>query len=180
MKTEDTYSNLYNYCCRDEKDNPIWIKSVKRLLRNNPDLDLTKREGFVFSLAISNQSIKMLSILLNYYEQNSLQAEPDTLEYKVAKYKLATIIQDAADDYDLSEEMKNLLAPYRPGENDDTDMEEDFLDDKNLNFSSLSATNHEQKEGNYAVLTEDNLAKFTQEQEKLEEKDIIGRDATKD
>lgn len=181
------YANLCNYCRWDEKDQPIWIEKTKELLEDNSGLDLIYKDGILFGLAISNESIQMLEVLISYYEQNNLQSDPDTIDYKIAKYKLAEIIQHEANAYDFSNEMQSLLAPYLPSEDDESDRERDFeeiiLDQNHKYDSSLYKQYVEAEEERaaleagfdnrkdfykslqYAALTRDNLHKFTQEQE---------------
>ena len=73
----------------------------------------------------------MLNFLLKYYEQTSLEGDSNSLEYKVAKYKLQQILQDAVNTFTPSKEIQEVLEKYLPKE-EDVNSEQDLSDLENL------------------------------------------------
>ncbi|BBB57756.1 hypothetical protein MPCS_01767 (plasmid) [Candidatus Megaera polyxenophila] len=116
---------LSDYCRWDDSN------SVIKLLKQNFIIDLTYNDGIYFRLSIKHNNIKMLNSLLQYYEQNNLKDDSNSLEYKVAKYKLQQILQDAVNTFTPSKEMEVVLEKYLPKE-EDVNSEQDLSDFENL------------------------------------------------
>ena len=142
MKNIITHIKLSNYCGWDQSGN------VDRILNQYTDIDLTYDNNIYFKLAIKHNNTKILGILLEYYEKTQLKGDSNSLEYKVAKHKLQTVLQDAINSVDISEEMQVVLDKYLPKE-EDSDQELDDLEDIQIPYFP----------NNYASaeLTEDNL-----------------------
>lgn len=125
---------LSNYCRWNED------KGVSKVLNEYRDIDLTSENGIYFRLAIKHDNIKMIKILLEYYEKTQLQGDFDS-QYAIplARQKLQTILQDAVKSFDISEEMQKVLSQYIPKE-EDSDLEQelgDFGDIIGFNFSKI-------------------------------------------
>ena len=101
---------LSNYCRWNDN------KSVVELLDQSLDIDLTYNDNIYFRLAFKNNNVEMLNSLLDYYEKTQLQGDSNSLEYKVAKHKLQTVLQDAINSVDVSKEMQAILEKYLPKE----------------------------------------------------------------
>jgi len=116
---------LSDYCRWDDSN------SVIKLLKQNFIIDLTYNDGIYFRLSIKHNNIKMLNSILQYYEQTNLKGDSNSLEYKVAKYKLQQILQDAVNTFTPSKEMEVVLEKYLPKE-EDVNSEQDLSDFENL------------------------------------------------
>jgi len=103
-------------------------RKVSDMLNQHKDIDLTYDDGLYFKLSIKHNNIKILNSLLQHYEQTNLKGNSDSLEYKVAKYKLQQILQDAVNT--PSKEIQELLEKYLPKE--DVNSEQDLSDLENL------------------------------------------------
>lgn len=144
MKNIIVYTKLSNYCSWDQTEN------LDRVLSQNTDIDLTYNDGIYFRLSIKHNSIKMLNSLLQYYEQNNLKGDSNSLEYKVAKYKLQQILQDAVNTFNPSKEIQEVLEKYLPKEAD-SDSEQELEDIIIPTFNAGGITTE---------LTESNIRKF--------------------
>ena len=118
------YNQLLSDYCR-WNDN----RSLLKLLKKHSDLDLTIEEGICFSFAIKHKNEDMLNTLLEYYEKTNLQCDHDSMEYKIAHYKLRQILQEAINSFDVSSEIQKSLNSYIIT-NEDSD-DEQYLTDFN-------------------------------------------------
>lgn len=157
MKNIITHIKLSNYCSWDQSEN------VDRILNQSTDIDLTYNDNIYFKLTIKHNNTKILGILLNYYEKTQLQGDSNSLEYKIAKHKLQTVLQEAVNSVDISEEMQIVLDKYLPKE-EDSDLELDDLEDIQISYFSNNFENIE--------LTEDNLKKL----ENNHDLELVGKD----
>ena len=110
------------YRCADSE-----CERVARILKENQCLDLTYYEGDYFVIAVKDNNIEILMMLLKYYRKHKLQGDSNSLEYKVAKYKLIEVLKNALNwvGYCISDEMKNILSQYIPIE-EDSESEQDL------------------------------------------------------
>ena len=110
-------------------------------------LDLTYREGGYFLLAIRNNNIEMLDMLLKYYQKNKLRGDDNSVEYKWAKYHLIEKIRIVLPYCNLSEEMQALLSQYIPlSEESDSDQDLEDLDEMiRLDASGINDQEENQK-----------------------------------
>lgn len=106
-------------------------KKVSDMLNRYKNIDLVYDDGIYFKLSIKHDNIKMLNFLLQYYEQTNLKGDSNSLEHKVAKYKLQQILQDAVNTFTPSKEMEVVLEKYLPKE-EDVNSEQDLSDFENL------------------------------------------------
>lgn len=150
---------LSNYCRWNDN------KSVVELLDQSLDIDLTYNDNIYFRLAFKNNNVEMLNSLLDYYEKTQLQGDSNSLEYKVAKHKLQTVLQDAINSVDVSKEMQAILEKYLPKE-EDNDRELDDLEDIQLPYFSNNSAS--------AELTEDNLKRLDEHHN--QDLDLVGKD----
>ena len=110
----EEHGMLSDYCSWSD------CKNVKRILLNNPSLDLTYREGIMFIFAIKKKNPKMLNILLEYYHKQNLQEDRETMNYKTALYRLRSVLEYAYDSvFEVTAEIKEILFRYIPNEDDD-------------------------------------------------------------
>lgn len=113
---------LSNYISWDDND------KVMNMLGQYQDIDLTYDGGIFFKLGVKHNNIKIIAALFEYFNKTQLQDKIiDTIEYKLAKHKISTILQDAVNSFDISEEMQKVLTPYLPQE-DNTDSQDDVSD----------------------------------------------------
>lgn len=117
------YIKLSNYISWED------TKEVKRLLERESDIDLTYKEGLFFKLAIKHDNKELLNTLLEHFEKIQLkEKDVDSIEYKLLKYELRKILEEAVDSFEISEEMEKVLAPYLPQEEEDYQLAlNDFL-----------------------------------------------------
>lgn len=93
---------------------------VLNLLNKNKDLDVMYEDGTFFITAIEQNSYDIVNTLLEYFENNQLSKhEPRSLEFSILKKKMYDIIELAIEDVKLTEEMKKVLTPYLPQEEED-------------------------------------------------------------
>lgn len=150
---------LSNYCRWNDN------KSVMELLNQSLDIDLTYNDNIYFRLAFKNNNVEMLNSLLEYYEKTQLEVDTNSLEYKIAKHKLQTILQDAINSFDVSKEMQVILDKYLPKE-EDSNQELDDLEDIQLPYFSNNSAS--------AELTEDNLKRLDEHHN--QDLEIVGKD----
>lgn len=112
MRNEEM--QLSNYCRWNDTN------SLTKLLEKYSDLDLIIKDGLCFKLSIKHQNIQMLKSLLDYYVKTKLQGYYDSIEYKTAKYTLRQILTDAAEQYDITDEIQEVLTPYITSRDSDT------------------------------------------------------------
>ncbi len=154
------YAHLHDYCRHDKNS------KAKRLLQEDQDIDLTHADGIYFKLAVKHKNLEMLNILLDYYTKTKLQADDhDSMEYKVASFKLRNILQEAIDKFEVSGEMQKALDPYISIAEDTTD--EELTDHENSEARDRSQWSHRSSEGEdsqhtSSILTEDLLKHFNQ------------------
>jgi len=118
------YNQLLSDYCR-WNDN----RSLLKLLKKHSDLDITIEEGICFSFAIKHKNVDMLNTLLDYYEKTKLQGDHDSMEYKIAHYKLRQILQEAINSFDVSSKIQESLNSYIITTEDSDD--EQYLTDFN-------------------------------------------------
>lgn len=123
MKEFDIQSKLSAYCHYG------WDDKLRKLLDEHIEkLDLLSREGELFCTAARFRP-QVLKILLEYYTKYNLGGSPESYEYKLAKFKLMDVV-DYIFDSDISdfmtEEVKELLAPYRREQDESSILEEDL------------------------------------------------------
>ncbi len=127
MKNEKIYSALYDYCRWDQPE------SVTRALEDSPiDIDVTYNNGIFFRLAISAGSTEILSALLQYFEKTRLHDDCNTSKYLLAKFQLRNILKSIIDEFDVSNEIRDLLEPYlgsRDDSSNNTDEDSEFEND---------------------------------------------------
>lgn len=108
------YIKLSNYISWED------TKEVKKLLEKESDIDLTYKEGLFFKLAIKHNNKELFNTLLEHFEKIQLKEKDiDSIEYKLLKYELRKILEEAIDSFEISEEMEKMLAPYLPQEEED-------------------------------------------------------------
>jgi hypothetical protein len=137
MKVHEIHSILYDLC--------RWNKTekVKYFLEKSPvAIDILDDQGLFFRLAISSNNVAMLDTLLEYYKKTQLQSDSNTLEYKVAKYNIQQILQDAIDTFNVSEEIQKIVDMYIPKETDN-EQDLDELEDIQLPYFSNHYTDVE-------------------------------------
>jgi hypothetical protein len=100
-----------------------------KLLKKHSDLDITIEEGVCFSFAIKHKNVDMLNTLLDYYEKTKLQGDHDSMEYKIADYKLRQILQEAINSFDVCSKIQESLNSYIITTDDSDD--EQYLTDFN-------------------------------------------------
>ena len=82
--------------------------------------DLTYREEILFIYAIQEKYPEMLNILLEYYHQQNLHDDRETMNYKIALYRLRSVLEYAYDSViRVTDEIKEILFRYIPNEDDD-------------------------------------------------------------
>ena len=82
--------------------------------------DLTYREEILFIYAIPEKYPEMLNILLEYYHQQNLHDDRETMNYKIALYRLRSVLEYAYDSViRVTDEIKEILFRYIPNEDDD-------------------------------------------------------------
>ncbi|MDF2965648.1 MAG: hypothetical protein K0Q51_1036 [Rickettsiaceae bacterium] len=108
MDYDKLYFWLHNYCRWNE---PKEVK--KQLLEFSEGIDLTNEDGELFHLAIAHDYPEVLRVLVDYYEKNQMQGDPNSLQYKYAKRKLHDIFQEAVKGHGInSDEIREILAKY--------------------------------------------------------------------
>lgn len=108
---------LFNECKNND------LHGVRSILQQNPKIDLTAGNGDDFLIVIKHNNAKILELLLNYYEDNVLKKQPDSLEYYKAKKKLQDILEDAIKSFDISEEIQSILDKHLEVDTDSDESE---------------------------------------------------------
>jgi len=132
---------------------------VRDMLDRHIDIDLIYDDGIFFKLAVKHNNVQIVEVLLKYLDSTTLQdLEIDNIEYKVVKNKISVILQDAENSFEVSEEMQQIIAPYLP--NDDEDSQADnFSEDDDKIIQELTATGNSSNNSDNP-LTLDNLQKL--------------------
>lgn len=89
---------------------------VKKLLKNNSNVDILYDNGSCLSLAIANSSTSILEALIKYYKKNKLSGDRESYTYKEARFRLFSTLEDIIEDCYLTEEIATLLKDYMPTE----------------------------------------------------------------
>ena len=155
------YDKLLSDYCRWDK-----YKNAIKLLKEHDDLDLTKENGIYFRFAIKHNNIQLLNALLEYYTKTKLQADDhDSMEYKIASFKLRSILQSAINSFEVSDEMQKNLDSYISIAEDTTEDElTDYDDSEPMDRGHLShrSSKGEDSQHNSSILTENLLKHFNQ------------------
>lgn len=126
MKYQEKYIKLSDRISWNDKS------LVCDLLERNKDLDITYKDGKFFIMAVEDNNIEIVKILLDYFNDNQLvKYTTGSAEYLLLKNKLRDILEIAIEDVDLSREMKEALSPYidfEGSENNDSFLEDEHLD----------------------------------------------------
>jgi hypothetical protein len=103
----DVEKLLSDYC----QDNSL--RGVQKLLEKYDDIDMSYHDGIFFRLAISNNSVVMLKLLIDYFEHYILgKYEIGSVDYLISKNHLVEILEEQIDFEDLGNEMHKILEPY--------------------------------------------------------------------
>jgi hypothetical protein len=95
-------------------------KNVIKMLNNYPEIDLIYDGGIYFQIAIKHDNKELLNTLFEHFEKIQLkEKEADSIDYKLLKYELRKILEEAVDSFEISEEMEKVLVPYLPQEEED-------------------------------------------------------------
>ena len=106
---------LSDYISWDDND------KVVKMLNQHSDIDLTYDDGIFFKLAVKHNNVKIVKELFGYLNRTKLQIkEIDSIDYKLAKSKISQILQDAENSFEVSEEMQQVLAPYVPNNDEES------------------------------------------------------------
>lgn len=130
---ESIEDRLFDFCRWNSSDR------VQSLLSSSSNIDIFYDNGKFFDLAISNNSPVILKALLNYFEQKKLIYQGD--ERLKFEYKLKNILYEYSSQYNLPEEISELISPYLEGFDNDSDEEE--LDHELDVYSDLSGDNQD-------------------------------------
>ena len=143
MSKEKIHYNLYNCCSLNKFD-----KAQRILIEHCEDIDVMYEDGAFFDFAVSKDNLDMLKLLLQYADDK-----------KVDKNQLREILQKNSEGWDISLEMKQILAPYIDFEGSDHDtLNDSLLDDYKVAFDEILEKNN----SNENFLTEDNLKKLNE------------------
>jgi hypothetical protein len=127
---------LYNYIRRND------LKGVEDILYYNDRLDVVSEKKY-FNMAISNQNVQIVEVLINYFNNVQLvKHKHNQIECLLLKKQLHDVLEYAVEDVEISEEMKKLLSPYLEfGDDNDCEYEKDVDE-------VLSDIEHEETTGN--------------------------------
>jgi hypothetical protein len=148
---------ILNYCSWNQNEH------VTRLLKSS-DIDILYNSGEYFRQAIKHNNVEMLNTLLNYFQKITLQLDTDNkYAVPIAKQKLQQILQDAANSFNPSKEIQEVLEKYLPKEEDsDSEQELEDIIIPTLNAGIITTE-----------LTEDSLRKFEAETKEINPTKII-------
>ena len=150
---------------------------IDDILEKHKDLDLTYNDGTFFKASVEDGSVDIVSALLKYFADNQLgNYKEGSVEYLMCKNKLRDILEIAAEDVELSQEMKEILSSYidfEGSENNDSFLEDEDVDNnftlkdqtkfstlkKSHSANDLHNSTFDNSKGN--LLTEDNLKKLS-------------------
>jgi hypothetical protein len=132
--------NLYHYCRRDYTEKAVAI------LEKSNDIDVFYEDGIFFKFAISKSNVEMCKSLLEYF--NNKQFPIHNQDYEEAKEKLTEILEGAIDGLELSQEMKEALAPYINFEDSiDERLNDSFLNEITIPFENETFNSSEEERG---------------------------------
>ncbi len=107
MTKEQIMRRLLHHCSLNN------ISELKELLKSHPDeINIIESHGLYFGLAISNDSVEMLKVLLDFYSKTKLQCDHDSQEYLAAQSELCDILEEGIDSNEVSSEMQILINKY--------------------------------------------------------------------
>ncbi len=108
MNQEEIMGLVYDYC--------VWKKpeALKALCEEYADkINLADKEGEAFILALAYESVDVLKVLLDFYQDTKLFIYPkDSSEYLESYQTLQDLLEGACDQVGCSEEIKVILAKY--------------------------------------------------------------------
>ena len=122
-------------CCWNE------VEQLHKFLKTNESINLVCKNGRAFCIAICNEYIGILVLLLQHYHRQKLEGNPLSEEYKTAKQKLNEIIQDGVESSNISEEMREIVKPYIVEEDDPNDYILNFYKDEEKYSNDIEIKN---------------------------------------
>ena len=144
--------DLYDFCNWNE------TKYVQSVLSRFNNLDVLYEEGILFRFAISKGNSDICGSLLKYFDE--VQFPIKNKSYEEAKEKLTDILENATDGVELSQGMKEVLAPYIDFEGSiDERLNDSFLDEITIPFENETLNSSEEERnlaGNNEVVTNHN------------------------
>ena len=123
MNDFSTHASLLNFCGLNADD------EVKIFLEENPHFNILYEKGIYFLISIKHNNEKMLKIILEFFTKTQLNFTVDSLEYKIAKYKLKKIFEDADRMFIISKEVKELIRDYLPDDSEGQDNGEEMAEE---------------------------------------------------
>lgn len=97
---------LYQHCLNNQLQ-----KVYDLLAQNHDDLDIMYKDGAFFRVAISNNSVELLSALLNHFE--AIFADPkNQADYYAKKNHLCDILISGKNTHYISDEIDNAISAY--------------------------------------------------------------------
>jgi hypothetical protein len=137
MIDENIYKDLYRYCQNN------LVKKIEMLFEEHKDdyVDVLHEEGSCFGPCFAQGYDQSLKLLIDYYSKWKLGGELESLEYKLAYYKLQQVLIGKSESYSISEEVKQIINPYIEGldYDSDEDKEKSFDDLEEEGFTENSA-----------------------------------------
>lgn len=106
---------LSNYCQKNK------IEDVKRVLTTYVNIDLRYDDGLCFKFAFAYNSVEMLRLLFDYYREHTLGCDVESMEYKRAYADLRKILDEALEQYTISDNVRRVLKPYIGFDEEDVD-----------------------------------------------------------
>lgn len=164
MIDQNIHSQLFRYCSWGINFN----EKIKEILSYNKNIDILYREGGFLHFAIKHDNLKLLNMLIEYYEENILKPIEGTEEYNKAKYKLSEVLYKITESLDIKNpEIQGVLNKYieifdnnsSNGEENLPQVDEgDFIVDESL--LDEQRTYNSVEHNSFLTLTEANLANF--------------------
>lgn len=158
-KAKERLMPMVFQCC-------LWndVRGVSDVLKQCPELvDLYEKNGGVFTVAISKDSVELLRTLIEFYEDTKLQGDPSAREYKVALHNLREMIETALEQSGkASEEIREITSKYivEPVYSDAEDS--DFNDaDKYMQEGDVTDTATMESDSSVSTLTSSSLQSLT-------------------
>lgn len=119
--TKDEIMEALSNCC--SSCNQLGVQKI--LTKYRGTIDLTYNEGEVWKIVIARNSIELLHLLLNFYQQTKLKDQLEEKEYKKAQHQLFNILRDAEESLEISPKIMEIIAPYLI-EEEESDNEQDL------------------------------------------------------
>jgi len=131
---EELVNDLCNSCCWNQ------FERVQKLLSSNPKINILLDDGHLFNLAMSNKSLPMLKMLVEYAEKHRPEDTNGDVQLKF-DYDLKRILKYGLETHNVPQEIEDFVAGYLKDFDDNASADENLYYERALSITE-QAYNH--------------------------------------